>query len=464
MTEQSVRLWGARFRTSPSPELTALSRSESSYFRLVPYDLTSSLSHARELVRAGILTEAETETVFAANKGIGADYAAGAIEPSAADEDIHTFLERVLGERIGALGGKLRAGRSRNDQAANDLKLYLRDVARGLGADILLLQQALTGQAEALVTRLPAGVTLVQPAQPIRFAHQLLAHAQTFARDLDRLRDWDRRAARSPLGAAAMAGSSIAVQPELSAHELGYDAPCENSIDAVGSRDHVAEFLFVTAMFGVHLSRLAEELFLWSSRQFRWIEMDDGYATGSSIMPQKKNPDAAELVRAKTGRITGSLVGLLTVMKGLPLTYSKDMQEDKEAVFDAAETLELALAAMTGMVGDMTINTAAMKKAAGSGYSTATDLADWLVRELGLPFREAHHVTGRAVALAEEKKSELGKLTLDDLKGIHPGITEAVFGYLTVDKSVRSRKSYGGTAPEQVRKQIRFWQKRITKS
>ncbi|MBN9135019.1 argininosuccinate lyase [Phyllobacterium sp.] len=453
MTEQSVRLWGARFRTSPSPELTALSRSESSYFRLVPYDLSSSLSHARELVRAGILTEAEAKTVFAAIKDIGADYAAGAIEPSAADEDIHTFLERVLGERIGALGGKLRAGRSRNDQAANDLKLYLRDVARGLGADILLLQQALVGQAEAHVTTLTAGFTHLQPAQPISFAHQLLAHAQTFARDLDRLRDWDRRAARSPLGAAAMAGSSIAVQPELSARELGYDAPCENSIDAVGSRDHVAEFLFVTAMFGVHLSRLSEELFLWSSRQFRWVEMDDGYATGSSIMPQKKNCDIAELTRGRASRLIGSLTTMLVALKGLPFAYNRDLAEDKHAAFDTIDALTLVVPAMAGLVRTMRVNVDIMRRQSVDGFTLATEVADWLAKT-GIPFSEAHEITGALVRYCEDRNIGLEDVSDDDLAAVDVRLLPSIRSSLSPQAAVDARKGYGGTAPDRVREQI----------
>ena len=304
---QPIRLWGARFRTPPSPALMRLSRAPESYFRLVPEDIKSSLAHARELIRAEILTEDEGNRIADALTVIGRDFVAGTIAPTEADEDIHTFLERVLTERLGAIGGKLRAGRSRNDQAANDLKLHLRDAARRIVQDVLALQEALIAQASDHQSTLAPGFTHLQPAQPITFAHQLLAHAQGFCRDIERMQDWDRRSTRSPLGAAALAGSAIALHPELSARELGYDAVCENSIDAVGSRDHVAEFLFVAAMLGVNLSRLAEEAFLWSSKQFRWIVLDDGYATGSSIMPQKKNADIAELTRGRAARLIGGL-------------------------------------------------------------------------------------------------------------------------------------------------------------
>ncbi len=308
------------------------------------------------------------------------------------------------------------------------------------------------------------GFTHLQTAQPVTFGHHCLAYVEMFARDLSRVRDAIERMDESPLGAAALAGTGFPIDRHKTARALGFREPTRNSLDSVSDRDYALEFLSVAAISATHLSRLAEEIVIWSTPQFGFVRLSDSFSTGSSIMPQKKNPDAAELVRAKTGRVNGHLVGLLTVMKGLPLTYSKDMQEDKEAVFDAAETLDLMLAAMTGMVGDMTVNATAMKKAAGSGYSTATDLADWLVRTLGLPFREAHHVTGRAVALAEARKVGLEKLTLEDLRSIHDGITEDIFTVLSVQNSVRSRTSFGGTAPSEVRKQIRYWKKRLAKA
>ncbi|MCX8278705.1 argininosuccinate lyase [Phyllobacterium sp. 0TCS1.6C] len=451
--EPSARLWGARFRASPAPELVAFSRSESSYFRLVPYDLASSMAHARELVRAGILTEAEAEEACAALRQIGEDYRDGRIVPSPADEDIHTFLERVLGERTGVLGGKLRAGRSRNDQAANDLKLYLRDVARSIGSDMLALQSALLEQASRHVETVTAGFTHLQPAQPVSFAHQLLAHAQTFARDFDRLQDWDRRAARSPLGAAALAGSAIALQAELSAAELGYDAPCENSIDAVGSRDHVAEFLFVTAMFGVHLSRLAEELFLWSSRQFRWIEMDDAYATGSSIMPQKKNCDIAELTRGRSARLIGSLSTMLVALKGLPFAYNRDLAEDKHAAFDTVDALKLMVPAMAGLVRTMRVNTERMAQQSLEGFTLATEVADWLARS-GVPFSEAHEITGALVRYCEDRSLGLEDLTEADLAAVDPRLLPPIMDCLSARAAIAARSGYGGTAPQRVSEQI----------
>jgi argininosuccinate lyase len=308
------------------------------------------------------------------------------------------------------------------------------------------------------------GFTHMQTAQPVTFGHHCMAYVEMFSRDLSRVRDAIERMDESPLGAAALAGTGFPIDRQMTAKALGFREPTRNSLDSVSDRDFALEFLSIAAICATHLSRLAEEIVIWSTPQFGFVRLSDSFSTGSSIMPQKKNPDAAELVRAKTGRVNGHLIGLLTVMKGLPLTYSKDMQEDKEAVFDAAETLDLMLAAMTGMVGDMEINEAAMKKAAGSGYSTATDLADWLVRTLGLPFREAHHVTGRAVALAEAKKLGLEKLSLKDLQSVHPGITDDVFSVLSVQNSVKSRTSFGGTAPAEVRKQIRYWKKRLGKA
>ncbi|MEP7452928.1 argininosuccinate lyase [Phyllobacterium sp. SB3] len=453
MSEQSARLWGARFRASPSAELTALSRSESSYFRLVPYDLASSAAHARELVRAKILTTAEADQVCAALATIGKEHKSGAISPSLSDEDIHTFLERVLGERVGILGGKLRAGRSRNDQAANDLKLYLRDVGRRIGSDMLTLQAALMGQASQHVETVTTGFTHLQPAQPVSFAHQLLAHAQTFARDFERLRDWDRRAARSPLGAAALAGSAIALHPERSAEELGYDGPCENSIDAVGSRDHVAEFLFVMAMFGVHLSRLAEELFLWSSRQFRWIEMDDSYATGSSIMPQKKNCDIAELTRGRASRLIGSLTTMLVALKGLPFAYNRDLAEDKHAAFDTIDALELVVPAMAGLIRTMRVNVDRMQQHSVDGFTLATEVADWLAKN-GVPFSEAHEITGALVRYCEDREVGLEDLSDDDLAAVDTRLLPSIKSALTARAAIEARRAYGGTAPARVKEQI----------
>jgi argininosuccinate lyase len=452
MTE-TVRLWGARFRTPPSAALMRLSRAPQNYFRLVPEDLRSSIAHASELVRAGILTQDEGDKISDALTAIGNDYAAGTVAPSHADEDVHTFLERVLVERLGAVGGKLRAGRSRNDQAANDLKLHLREVAKQIAGDLLSLQDALIAQASEHQNTLAPGFTHLQPAQPVTFAHQLLAHAQGFSRDIERLQDWHRRSSRSPLGAAALAGSAIALHPELSARELGYDGPCENSIDAVGSRDHVAEFLFVCAMIGVNLSRLAEEVFLWSSRQFRWVVLDDAYATGSSIMPQKKNADIAELTRGRAARLISGLNGMLVALKGLPFAYNRDLSEDKWAVFEAIDTLGLVLPAMAGMIETMQVDAARLKAQSTEGFTLATEVADWLARN-GVPFSEAHEITGALVRYCEEKGLELSDLTRADLGAVDPRLGEEMLSHLTPEAAVAARAGYGGTAPARVAEQI----------
>ncbi len=452
MTE-TVRLWGARFRTPPSAALMRLSRAPQNYFRLVPEDLRSSIAHASELVRAGILTQDEGDKISDALTAIGNDYAAGTVAPSDADEDVHTFLERVLVERLGTVGGKLRAGRSRNDQAANDLKLHLRGAAKQIANDLLSLQDALITQATEHQNTLAPGFTHLQPAQPVTFAHQLLAHAQGFSRDIERLQDWHRRSSRSPLGAAALAGSAIALHPELSARELGYDAPCENSIDAVGSRDHVAEFLFVCSMIGVNLSRLAEEVFLWSSRQFRWVVLDDSYATGSSIMPQKKNADIAELTRGRAARLIGGLNAMLTALKGLPFAYNRDLSEDKWAAFEAIDTLGLVLPAMAGMIQTMQVDAARLKAQSTEGFTLATEVADWLARN-GVPFSEAHEITGALVRYCEEKGLELSELTPADLGAVDLRLGEEILGVLTPEAAVAARAGYGGTAPARVAEQI----------
>jgi argininosuccinate lyase len=430
-----------------------LSRSDASHFRLVPYDIASSVSHARELLRAGLLTPAECEAMIRGLEQINQDFLAGTIAPSETDEDLHTFIERVLTERLGPLGGKLRAGRSRNDQAANDLRLYLRDQARNLVLALLGLQEAIADQAQEHLHTLCPGFTHLQPAQPVVFAHQLLAHAQAFARDVERFMDWDRRSARSPLGAAALAGSAIAVNPELSAAELGYDAPCENSIDAVGSRDHVAEFLFVTAMLGVDLSRLAEEIVLWSTRQFRWVELDDAFATGSSIMPQKKNPDIAELTRGRSGRLIGSLSSILTALKGLPFSYNRDLSEDKRSAFEAVETLSVVLPAMAGLVRTLRVNIAELRRQATEGFTLATEVADWLARR-GVPFAAAHEITGAMVRHCEDGGIGLSELSDDDLKAIDPRLDPAIRVCLTPEAAVAARNGYGGTSPVQVSRQL----------
>ncbi len=447
------RLWGARFSKGPSVALADLSRSPPSYFRLAPEDLRSSAAHARELVRAGILTAPEGAEVERALEAVAEEVAAGRLAPIPADEDLHTFLERVLTARLGALGGKLRAGRSRNDQAANDLKLHLRTRARAIAAGVAALQEAILAQAEEHVATPAAGFTHLQPAQPVTFAHQVLAHAQGFARDVDRLMDWDRRAARSPLGAAALAGSAIALHPELSAAELGYDAPCENSIDAVGARDHVAEFLFATAMLGVNLSRLAEEVFLWTTKQFGWVDLDDGYATGSSIMPQKKNADIAELTRGRASRLIATLNGVMVMLKGLPFAYNRDLAEDKWAAFEAIDTLALVLPAMAGMIATMRVDRDRLRAQSTAGFTLATEVADWLSRR-GMSFSEAHEITGALVRHCEAKAIDLPDLTPADLAAVDPRLTAEVLPLLTPEAAIAARSGYNGTAPARVAEQI----------
>ncbi|WP_419793961.1 argininosuccinate lyase [Pseudomonas palleroniana] len=453
MSQPTDRLWGARFKTGPSAALAALSRCPERYFRLTPYDLAGSRAHARELQRAGLLDESETLRTLQALDGIGADFAAGNLHPTLDDEDVHTFIERVLTERLGALGGKLRAGRSRNDQTANDLRLFLRDHVRTIATQVLALQQALVQQAEQHVESICPGFTHLQQAQPIVFAHHLLAHAQSMLRDVQRLIDWDARTALSPLGAAAMAGSAIARQPEQSAKEMGYTGPCENSIDAVASRDHVAEFLFVAGMLGVNISRLSEEFCLWSSRQFRWVVLDDAYATGSSIMPQKKNPDIAELARGKAGRLIGNLTGLMSTLKSLPLSYNRDLSEDKHSVLDSVDTLLLVLPALAGMVATMQVQVQELRRQAPMGFTLATEVADWLATR-GVPFKEAHEITGALVQACEKHEIELWEASPALLAEVDARLTPQVRDCLTLEAAIATRNGWGGTAPERVKEQI----------
>ncbi|RUM97726.1 argininosuccinate lyase [Pseudaminobacter arsenicus] len=460
----SNAMWGGRFASGPAAIMEAINASIGFDKKLYAQDIRGSIAHSEMLAETGIIEEKDQEKIAHGLNTILREIESGAFEFSARLEDIHMNIEARLAELIGPAAGRLHTARSRNDQVAVDFRLWVKD-------EMLRVAQALKGLIEAFLKRaeehaatVMPGFTHMQTAQPVTFGHHCMAYVEMFGRDLSRVRDALERMDESPLGAAALAGTGFPIVRARTAKALGFREPTRNSLDSVSDRDFALEFLSIAAICATHLSRLAEEIVIWSTPQFGFIRLSDSFSTGSSIMPQKKNPDAAELVRAKTGRINGHLVGLLTVMKGLPLTYSKDMQEDKEAVFDTAETLDLMLAAMTGMVGDMEINVEAMKKAAGSGYSTATDLADWLVRTLGLPFREAHHVTGRAVALAESKKVGLEKLALEDLQSIHSGITRDVFSVLSVQNSVKSRTSYGGTAPSEVRRQIRYWKKRILKA
>lgn len=448
-----VRLWGGRFAGSPSEALARLSVSVQFDWRLAPYDLLASRAHARVLARAGLLDAGELGRVLAALDDLEASCASGEFRPTVDDEDVHTALERGLLERLGALGGKLRAGRSRNDQVATDLRLYLREHARGVAARLVELAQALVAQAEQHVAAPAPGMTHLQHAQPVTFGHWLLAHVQPLLRDLQRLRDWDARAAVCPLGAGALAGSSLPLDPAAVATELGFTTPAANSMDAVADRDFAAEFLFAAALVGVHVSRLGEELVLWTSQEYGWVELSDTFATGSSIMPQKKNADVAELARGKAGRLVGSLVSVLTMLKGLPLAYDRDLQEDKEPVFDAVDTLQVVLPALAGMVATMTVRADRLAAAAPVGFTLATEVADWLVRQ-GVPFRDAHEITGRLVAVCVERGCELDGLSDGDLAGVSPHLTPEVRGVLSVESALAARTTPGSTGPGPVADQL----------
>jgi argininosuccinate lyase len=448
-----VRLWGGRFESGPADALARLSVSVQFDWRLAPYDLLASAAHARVLNKAGLLTDTELARMLGALDELGRACRDGRFRPSAGDEDVHTALERGLLEQVGALGGKLRAGRSRNDQIATDLRLYLRDHARLITARLVELEEALLGQAERHLTTPAPGLTHLQHAQPVLLAHQLLAHVQAFSRDASRLRDWDKRAAVSPLGAGALAGSSLAIDPEAVAAELGFESAAENSMDAVSDRDFAAEFCFTAALLGVHLSRLGEEVVLWSSHEFGWAEIDDAFATGSSIMPQKKNPDVAELARGKAGRLIGDLVALLTTLKGLPLSYNRDLQEDKEPVFDAVDTLLLVLPAMAGLVGSLRFHAERLALTAAAGHALATELADLLVRR-GTPFREAHEVVGHLVVWCQVHDCELADVSDADLAKVSPLLTPDVRAVLTTEGALAARASRGGTAPVRVSEQL----------
>jgi argininosuccinate lyase len=424
-------------------------------------DIQGSLAHAAMLRHVGMISEADEAAIREGLAAIAARIEAGDFPWDEGLEDIHMNIEARLTESIGEAGKRLHTGRSRNDQVALDLRLWVRDAIDGLTGQVEDVMRALVARAEEHAGTVMPGFTHLQPAQPVTFGHHLLAYVEMLSRDRGRLLDCRARLNESPLGAAALAGTGFPIDRHRTAQALGFDAPTRNSLDSVASRDFAAEFLFACAMCGTHLSRFAEEVVIWTNPYFGFVKLSDAFTTGSSIMPQKRNPDAAELVRGKTGRMNGALVGLLTVMKGLALTYFKDMQEDKEGVFDAAESLTLCLAAMAGMVRDMQPDAARLKAAAGAGFSTATDLADWLVRELRMPFRDAHHVTGRLVAAAEARGCDLAGLPLAGMQAVEPRITEAVFGVLTVEASVASRTSYGGTAPENVRRMAAEWRERL---
>ena len=458
MTDKSSnQMWGGRFAAGPDAIMEAINASIGFDRRMAAQDIAGSRAHAAMLAATGIVSDSDAEAMREGLLTVLSEIEAGTFQFSTALEDIHMNVEARLKEVIGEPAGRLHTGRSRNDQVATDFKLWVRDQMDAAIAGIEALIAALLDQAEAGVDWVMPGFTHLQTAQPVTWGHHMMAYVEMLGRDRSRFADARARMNESPLGAAALAGTSFPIDREMTARALGFDRPAANSLDAVSDRDFALDFLAAASICAMHLSRFAEELVIWSSAQFRFVTLSDRFSTGSSIMPQKKNPDAAELIRAKIGRIFGANVALMTVMKGLPLAYSKDMQEDKEQVFDAADNLMLALAAMEGMVKDMSANRANLEAAAGSGFSTATDLADWLVRALGLPFREAHHVTGALVALAEGRGCDLTHLTLADMKGVHAGITDDVFGVLGVQNSVASRMSYGGTAPDQVRAQIARW-------
>ena len=458
-TTNEGKLWGGRFAGGPSPELEALSRSTHFDWRLTPYDLAGSHAHANVLHAAGLLSDSDAAELHRGLDALGERYAAGTLLPDPSDEDVHGALERLLLEEVGPeIGGRLRAGRSRNDQVATLFKAFLRDHAAVVAGQVLDLVEALATQArDHLSSDAPSimpGRTHLQHAQPVLLAHHLLAHAWPLLRDVDRLRDWDARvAAESPYGSGALAGSSLGLDPEAVAAELGFTGSSANSIDGTAARDFVAEFAFVTAMIGVDVSRFAEEVILWSTREFDFVTLHDSWSTGSSIMPQKKNPDIAELARGKAGRLIGNLSGVLATLKALPLAYNRDLQEDKEPVFDSVDTLEVLLPAFTGMVATLTFNVPRMAELAPQGFSLATDVAEWLVRE-GVPFRVAHEVAGACVRRCEELGLELHELSDEQFAEISPHLTPGVRDVLTAEGSVASRNGRGGTSPDRVREQL----------
>lgn len=450
-----VRLWGGRFADGPSDALAALSASVHFDWRLAPYDIAGSRAHARALNKAGLLTDDEATRMLAGLDDLESAVADGSFTGTVADEDVHTALERGLLERLGPdLGGKLRAGRSRNDQVATLFRMYLRDHARIIGGLIAGLQEALVGLAEAHPSVAMPGRTHLQHAQPVLFAHHMLAHVQPLSRDAERLRQWDKRTAVSPYGSGALAGSSLGLDPEAVAADLGFErGSVGNSIDGTASRDFVAEFVFVTAMIGVNLSRIAEEIILWNTKEFSFVTLHDAFSTGSSIMPQKKNPDIAELARGKSGRLIGNLTGLLATLKALPLAYNRDLQEDKEPVFDSCDQLEVLLPAFTGMMATLTVNRARMEELAPAGFSLATDIAEWLVKQ-GVPFRVAHEVAGECVKECEARGIELDQLTDEQFAKISEHLTPEVRSVLNVHGALASRNGRGGTAPSAVAVQL----------
>jgi argininosuccinate lyase len=455
------KMWGGRFQAEPDAVLQAINASIDFDQRLAEQDIRGSLAHVAMLAAQGIVSKPDADAIAEGLAGVREEIESGRFTFSRALEDVHMNVEGRLAEAIGAAAGRLHTARSRNDQVATDFRLWVRDAIDAIDLALADLQGALADKALAHAATVMPGFTHLQSAQPVTFGHHLLAYVEMISRDRGRFRDARARLNESPLGAAALAGTSFPIDRSMTAAALDFDRPMANSLDAVSARDFVIETLAAASIAATHLSRFAEEIVVWSTPQFGFVKLSDRFTTGSSIMPQKKNPDAAELVRGKSGRVIGALVAMLTVMKGLPLAYSKDMQEDKEGTFDALDTLLLSTAAMAGMVRDLEPEATAMKRAAGAGYATATDLADWLVRSLGMPFREAHHVTGRIVAAASAKNLPLERLPLADMQAIEPRIGEAVSAVLGVANSVKSRTSFGGTAPANVRREARRWLARL---
>lgn len=453
-TKAASAMWGGRFAAGPAAIMQRINASIDFDKRLYAQDIRGSKAHCRMLVQQGILTAEDGKAILAGLDQVLAEIEAGSFPFSQALEDIHMNVESRLAELIGEAAGRLHTARSRNDQVATDFRLWVRDAVDGMGGALKELIAALLDRAEQHAGTVMPGFTHLQTAQPVTFGHHMMAYVEMFSRDRSRLADARRRLNECPLGSAALAGTSFPIDREATARELGFDRPMRNSLDGVSDRDFALEFMAAASICAVHLSRLAEELVVWTSAQFRFVSLSDAFTTGSSIMPQKRNPDAAELIRAKTGRVIGDLNALLIVMKGLPLAYSKDMQDDKEPTFEAADTLELAIAAMTGMIKDLTVNVDVLRAAAGAGFTTATDIADWCVRALKMPFRRAHHVAGSLVKLAETKGCGLEDLSLAEMREIEPGITEEARAVLSVDSSVNSRTSLGGTAPSRVREAV----------
>jgi argininosuccinate lyase len=455
------KMWGGRFTSGPAAIMEEINTSIDFDKRLAPQDLAGSQAHAAMLAAQGIIAQADADSIAKGLTAIKREIEAGSFPFRREFEDIHMNVEARLAELIGEAAGRLHTARSRNDQVATDLRLWVREACERADNGLLALQRALLTQAERHVQTIMPGFTHMQPAQPVTFGHHCLAYVEMAARDRGRFGDAAKRLNESPLGAAALAGTSYPIDRKMTAKALGFAGAMRNSLDAVSARDFALEFLAAAAIAAAHLSRLAEEIVLWASPAYGFVKLSDAFSTGSSIMPQKRNPDAAELVRAKVGRILGGFVGLLTVIKGLPLAYAKDLQEDKEAVFAAADALDLSLAAMTGIIAELEIDAKAMKQAAQQGHPTATDLADWIVAKLNKPFRKAHNIAAKAVARADALGLALDALPLSELKKIEPKFTKDVYKVLSLDSSVAARKSLGGTAPERVREQVRYWKERL---